>query len=89
MVNIGAIWEAMPMKYVYGTAAVSSAYLATILASYRADMFATRAEAASHETDKTPTIMKRASINAFMEKEEKRVEDGKMAPAGAWADRIK
>ena len=64
--NIGAVWESIGPRVLYGSTGISIAYVASILFSYRKDMLATQAEKAIE--DKTPIMMRRASIQAFLAK---------------------
>lgn len=54
----------------WGTTAASVAYVASILFSYRRDMFAASANRAATLEDKTPVILRRTSIQNFLAKTE-------------------
>ena len=84
---IVAVWEAIPQRWLNASMVATSAYLGAILFTYRADMLSAKAIESS-ET-KTPKIMQRASINEWMQREEKRIAEGKVITDGPFNTRIK
>ena len=88
MVNIGAVWAAIPNNYLAGMTAASCAYVGSILLSYRGDMFAAGEAKKTFEADKRPSLMSRPSIMEWMAKEDARMADGK-PPEGRFNLQIK